>query len=95
MLDTSYQRDPRFVVRTVGSHTMLMQVEGTLPSDVHALLLDGPVALCLWEELAVAVSGSHLVECVTAEFDVPSDVAERDVSTFLEQLLAAGCVRPA
>ena len=94
-LDGAYRRDPRFVVRAVGSRNLLMQVEGVRPSGVHALLLDGPVALCLWEELAERVTATALVERVIAEFEVPTDVAERDVATFLEQLLAAGCVGPA
>jgi hypothetical protein len=87
----SYSRNPGFVVRTIGTHTMLLPVEGRVPDGALTLLLDGPVALYVWESLAESLSASQLAERVASEFDVERQVAERDVATFLEQLLELGC----
>ena len=88
----SFRRSPNFVARTVGEHHVLLPVEGALPDDVYVFLLDGPVALALWDALSVSRSQRELVDTVLAAFEVEREQAEADVATFLEQLSAAGCL---
>ena len=90
----NYRRNPGFVVRAIGSHTILVPV-GAPPGGALTLLLDGPVALSLWEVLGEPTSAADLVAHVVGEFDVAQGVAEGDVMTFLEQLLALGCLSTA
>lgn len=91
MLSDAFTRHPNFVARVVGQHTVLVPVEGSPPPDVLFFLLDGPVALRLWGALVSSHTGEALVELVAQEFSVDRARAARDVATFLEQLLAAGC----
>lgn len=72
---------------------MLVPISGDLPPDTFLLLLDGPVALSLWEALEQPHTGEALVARVTEEFTVGRDRAEADVEAFLAQLRAAGCLR--
>ena len=93
MLDEIHQRDDNFVQRTVGERHVLVPVKGDLPPDTFLLLLDGPVALALWEALEVPRTGEALVAWVTEHFAVERDQAKGDVGEFLAQLRAAGCLR--
>ncbi len=93
MLDQVHQRDANFVQRTIGEHHVLVPVAGEFPPDTFLLLLDGPVALSLWEALETPRTGEALVARVTAEFAVERDQAIGDVEAFLAQLRAAGCLR--
>jgi hypothetical protein len=70
---------------------MLLPMEGGVPGGALTLLLDGPVALYVWEALSEEQSAAELTERVASEFEVERTTAERDVQTFLEQLLALGC----
>jgi hypothetical protein len=87
----NYQRNTGFVLRVIGSHSILVPV-GSPPEGALTLVLDGPVALSLWEALAESASAAQLAAGVVAEFEVDRQVAEGDVETFLQQLLALGCV---
>ena len=92
MLNDLHQRDPNFVQRTVGAHHVLVPVTGDFPPDTFLLLLDGPVALSLWEALETPQTEASLTTRVTDAFAVERDQAQADVRTFLAQLRSAGCL---
>ena len=72
--------------------------------DGEAVLLDlasgryfglNEVGTRVWELLGAGKSIAEIREVLLAEFDVPPDVLERDVSELLDALRSRGLVRPA
>lgn len=53
------------------------------------------VGTAIWNRLASPGAGSDLVASVTSRFDVTQEEAERDVQTFLIELLEEGLIEPA
>jgi hypothetical protein len=92
-LDQRFERSADFVVRTVADEHVLVPLRQQLPRGVLVVLLDGPVALRLWELLEpTALTGHELVDALTGEFDVDRPQAEEEVQAFLDQLLTLEAV---
>ena len=83
-----------FVVRRVADEHILVPLRRQIPWGVLVFVLDGPVALRLWELLDGTLTGHELVEVLEGEFEVDRPRAELEVRSFLEQVLTLGAVRP-
>lgn len=72
-------------------------------SDGHAALLDtdggvyyslNPAGATVWQQLAEPCTLAELTDALVAVFDVPADVAARDIETLLADLSERGLARP-
>lgn len=78
---------------------VLRQVADTwvvLPMSRNTLSFDGMLTLnesgaMLWNVLQNAEEPTAMVEALLAEYDVPLEQAQADVSCFIKKLVEAGC----
>ena len=94
-LNERFERNPDFVLHETGPTRILVPLRTPIPHDVLVFLINGPVALMIWELLDGTRSGHDLVERVLSEFAVERPTAEAELTRFLAQLLRLAAVRPA
>lgn len=78
-----------FVMRTIVDEYMIM------PTGVNISQFDGTVVLnevsaFLWEKLQRDVTREELLEDLLAEYDVPQEIAQRDLETLLNRFAEYG-----
>ena len=61
-----------------------------LDADASRYLLANPSAAELWKRLEGGATEADLIAALSDRYDVPRDVAQRDVAAFLAQLSARG-----
>ena len=91
---TRYLRSPDFVLRQEAAQQLLIPVRSPMPHGVLVFLLDGPVALLLWEALATSRTFAELEALVLAEFEVSPAQARGELKTYLRQLERLGALAP-
>jgi hypothetical protein len=74
-------------VRHDGDHAVVVDRHGREVGDLNA------TALALWELCDGATSPEEMVDAVCSLWAIPHDVAERDVTATLEQLVEVGLVK--
>ena len=93
-LEKRFERTGDVVLRAVAEEQVLVPLRRQMPRDVLVFLLDGPVAMRLWELLGDGtLTGHELVDVLVGEFDVERPQAEEEVRAFLDQLHALDAVR--
>lgn len=83
-----YQRKTDVVARSVAGESLLIPVQGCTTS-VYTL---NPSACMLWDLLEQPGSEVLLVEALTARYKIAREVAQKDVSVFLADMLSMGLV---
>ena len=79
-----------FVLEQVGEHHLAVAT-GALADEFHALVRLNGTGAFLWNCLAASEqTEDELVAALVRQYDVPSDVARRDVAAFLETLRKNG-----
>lgn len=78
-----------FVMRTIVDEYMIM------PTGANICQFDGTVVLnevsaFLWEKLQRNVTREELLEDLLAEYDVPREIAQRDLETLLNRFAEYG-----
>ena len=87
-----YRQSEDIVTRQIAGETMLVPVRGDLAGLENLFVLRNPVAVYIWQRLAVGASLETIRDGLLARFEVGVEQAESDVCEFLAQLLQAGLV---
>ena len=82
-------RNPATAWRTIEGEAVILSMDTKVFRGLNA------VGSRVWELIDGRRSVDEIVELVAGEFEVAPDVAARDVSAFVEQLLAKGLVTTA
>jgi hypothetical protein len=77
------------MARPVGSEMVALNLETGVYYSFNEL------GALIWTELAQGRTPTAIVQRIGAEYDVATDVAERDLESFLAQLLEWQLVQPA
>lgn len=84
-----YRRGVDAVTREIAGETLLVPIRGHL-ADLRRIYSLNPVGAYVWDRLEEAGDGGALAAAVAEAFEVEPAQAERDVRTFLDQLVEAG-----
>jgi len=84
-LDKVFERNPDFVARKIVDEIVLVPVRGNV-GDLASIYTLNPVGAFVWERLDGARTVAEVVGDVTAEFDVDTETATKDVVELLEEL---------
>ena len=79
------------VKRDIAGDTILVPVGKTV-YDSNGLFILNELGSFLWERLEAAETEKELLEAVLAEYDVTEDVAQKDLSAFLDKLRELGII---
>ncbi|MCB9666876.1 MAG: PqqD family protein [Myxococcales bacterium] len=79
--NTGIRQNPRIAARTLDGKTVIVVLDAR---KVHAL---NELGSTIWN-MADGRSLKSIVEAVTAEYEVQSEIARADVSLFVEQLVS-------
>ncbi|MBO4821148.1 MAG: PqqD family protein [Prevotella sp.] len=82
-----------FIQRDISGETMLIPIGETARNFNGMITLQG-IGGFIWEHIEEAESLEHLIDMVTAEYDVDRKTAGGDALFFIMQLLRAGMIRP-
>ena len=78
-----------FLLRRVGDNHIVVPV-GSQSVDFRCIITLNETGAFLWEQLQKSVSAEDLVQALLGEYDVPAEVAVRDVETYLAALTEKG-----
>ena len=79
-----------FLLRQVADTWVVMPV-GQQMLDFNGMLTLNETGAFLWQKLQEGADLEGLVEALTAEYDVPAQIAREDAQDFCRKLLNAGC----
>jgi hypothetical protein len=79
-----------YVTRRIGDETLVVPIRAKAAELDHVFVLND-VAVLIWNQLESA-QPDEIAQAIAADFDVPLDVARRDLDQFLEGLREAGVV---
>ncbi|MBN1670752.1 MAG: PqqD family protein [Kiritimatiellae bacterium] len=91
MPDT-YGKDPDIVTRHIAGESLLIPIRGKL-ADLQTIYALNPVAEFIWARIDGTHTLAHIVDEVTATFEVSREQAERDTREFVQALLGENLVR--
>ena len=78
-----------FVLRKVSEAYVVVAV-GNEVSDFNGMITLNETGAFLWENLTSGVeNASELLEKMLAEYDVPEEVAKKDIEVFVKKLIEA------
>lgn len=80
-----YQAADGFVHRQVAGNDVLISI-GANVANFNGYITLNPTASFLWDALAQPRTVSELTDLLTEEFDVSGEIAEKDVTLFLQML---------
>lgn len=83
--EARYQVREGFVHRQVADADVLIPI-GNNVANFNGYIMLNPTASFLWDALTQAKSAGELINLLLEEFDVTPEVAQKDVSLFLEML---------
>ena len=78
-----------FLLRRVGDNHIVVPV-GSQSVDFRCIITLNETGAFLWEQLQKSASAEDLVQALLGEYDVPAEVAVRDVETYLAALTEKG-----
>jgi hypothetical protein len=87
----TFRRRGDYATRTLGAETVVVPIRAHA-ADLDSVYTLNPVGAAIWAELEGVRTAEEIADRVTAEFEVPADVARRDVASFLSTLLEAGII---
>ena len=79
-----------FLLRQVADTWVVMPI-GQEMLDFNGMLTLNETGAFLWKKLQEGADLEGLVTALTAEYDVPAEIARADAQEFCEKLLSAGC----
>jgi hypothetical protein len=86
-----FVRSQSVVSRRVSGETLIVPVRGKV-GDLASIYSFNEVASLIWQLLEMPRDVSELVSAVEREYDVDPQLAQQDVSKFLNEMLAVGLV---
>jgi hypothetical protein len=89
-----FKTRPDVVARRIAGETILVPIRGEL-ADMQKIYALDAVAEAVWNGLDGVADLETVLARVVATFDVPEDVARRDVASFVAKLVEAGLVEQA
>lgn len=89
----SLKATDRVVGRAIADEFVIVPLAGQM-SELNAVYVLNPVARSIWEKLQKHVSRfSNIVDALLEEYDVDRATLERDVTSFLHELIDTGLVK--
>lgn len=79
------------VKRDIAGDTILVPVGKTV-YDSNGLFILNELGAFLWDRLEAAETEKELLDAILAEYDVTEDVAQKDLSAFLDKLRELGII---
>ena len=92
--DERFMRNPDFVFRKVIEETILVPVRMNV-AEMDCIYTLNEIGAFIWEQLETPLSYPQLQQCMLDEYDVPVEVLDTDLQTFLDELLSIGAVKRA
>lgn len=80
-----YQLKSEFVARVVGNELILVPLTGNLAQMSEMFTLN-ETAKFIWENLTKDITIDKLVNLMTSEFEIDSEIAKRDIEQILERI---------
>lgn len=85
------KRNPDYVLRKIVDECMLIPT-GKAAQDFNGMITLNETAEYIWTHLEEAESPEALADMVTAEFEIDSETAYRDVCGLLRELCQVGMI---
>lgn len=92
--DERFMRNPDFVFRKVIEETILVPVRMNV-AEMDCIYTLNEIGAFIWEKLETPLTFLQLQQCMLDEYDVPAEVLDADLQTFLDELLSIGAVKRA
>lgn len=92
--DWRFMRNPDFVFRKVIEETILVPVRMNV-AEMDCIYTLNEIGAFIWEKLETPLTFPQLQQWLLDEYDVPADVLDADLQTFLDELLSIGAVKRA
>jgi hypothetical protein len=89
-----YLRNCDIVFREIDEEMLLVPVRGSIV-DLQGLFTLNASAALIWQRLGHPCTTGELARALVEEFEVEEEQAQADVRSFLDLLVAEGCVRRA
>ena len=86
-----FRANPNFISRKIAGESVLVAI-GAMALKIHGMIVLSESGQLLWEKLQETCTESDLVEAILSEYDIDSDTAREDVSTFLDGMRQFGIV---
>ncbi len=80
-----------FILREIANEYVLVPT-GAAAQTFNGLITLNEQAVFLWERIELCEDVKALVKCLTDEYEVENEVAERDVKLFLSRLSDVGII---
>lgn len=80
-----------FKLRKVAGNYIVIAT-GKASKEFNGMINLNEVGAFLWEKLAIGSTKEELVNALLGEYEVPSEVAEKDVEAFINKLQGANLV---
>lgn len=87
-------RNPDFIFRKVIEETILVPVRMNV-AEMDCIYTLNEIGAFIWEQLETPLSFPQLQQAMLEEYDVPAEVLDTDLQTFLDELLSIGAVKRA
>lgn len=84
-----YKVKDNFIVRKIGPQTMAVPV-GERTNEIHGLVALNETGEYLWSILQNGADKETLVSALTTEYEVDTELAQKDVDLFLNMLEKQG-----
>ena len=85
------KQNPDYILRNVADSLVIVPT-GEATKDFPGMITVNPTSQFLWEQLAVDQTAETLVAALLSKYDVPEDLARKDVEKFLETMTLIGAV---
>jgi hypothetical protein len=81
-----------FIVRKIGEQIMAVPI-GTQTSEIHGMIALSESAELLWNALEDGSTIEEMTRILTENYEIDCESAQRDVTTFIEQLKSQGALQ--
>jgi hypothetical protein len=88
---SNYRKASGFVARAIAGEAILVPVRASA-GEIDAIFNLDEVGAFIWSLLNGETAEAQIVEAVSAEFEVDSELAAADIRRFLDSLETAGIV---
>lgn len=80
-----------FVLREIAGNNVILPL-GAATVDFNGMMRLNDSGVLLWRALEKGADRETLAEVLLAEYEVERDVALRDVDSFINKMIEAGCI---
>lgn len=92
--DERFMHNTDFVFRKVIEETILVPVRMNV-AEMDCIYTLNEIGAFIWEKLETPLTFSQLKQCMLDEYEVPAEVLDADLQTFLDELFSIGAVKRA